>query len=104
MTALEIPHPWQKIQRAHGVEITAVNTLELGRPFQFTEAQRATLQPYLQASGEDGAVLVVVTRSAFENYLHAKPIAVTAKHRRTLSTTLTRMKKETHATFHPTRP
>jgi hypothetical protein len=104
MTAKEIPHPWQEIQRAHGVEVTAVNPLELGRPFRFTDAQRAILQPYLEAAGEGGAVLVLVTRSAFENYLHATPLAVTAKNRRTLSASLTRLKKETHATLHPTRP
>jgi hypothetical protein len=93
MTALEIPHPWQELQRAQGEEITAVNPLELGRPFRFTDAQRITLQPFLQSAGEEGAVLVVVTRSAFENYLTARPMAVTAQHRRSLSSTLTRIKK-----------
>ena len=95
MTAQEIPHPWQQIQRAHGVEITAVNPLELGRPFRFTDAQRATLHPFLQAAGEQGAVLIVVTRSAFENFLHATPLAVPAKHRRTLSASLTKIRKST---------
>lgn len=104
MTALEIKHPWQELQRAQGEQVTKVNPLELGRPFPFTDAQRATLQPYLEAAGDQGAVLVVVTRSAFENYLHATPLAVTAKNRRTLSATLTRLKKETYATLHPTRP
>jgi hypothetical protein len=93
MTALEIKHPWQEIQRAHGVEVTAVNPLELGRPFRFTDAQRATLQPFLQAAGEQGAVLIVVTRSAFENWLSANPLTLTATQRRSLSTTLTRIKK-----------
>jgi hypothetical protein len=97
MTALEIKHPWQEIQRAHGVEITAVNELELGRPFRLTDGQRATLQPYLQRAGEGGAVLVVVTRTPFENFLHARPMALTAQHRRSISSTLTRIKKATQA-------
>lgn len=93
MTALEIQHPWQKLQHAQGEEITAVNPLELGRPFRFTDAQRITIQPFLQSAGEGGAVLVVVTRSTFDNYLTARPMAVTAQQRRSLSSTLTRIKK-----------
>ena len=95
MTALEIKHPWQELQSAQGEEITAVNPLELGRPFRFTDAQRITLHPYLQSAGEGGAVLVVVTRSAFENYLTARPLVVNAQQRRSLSASLTKLKKQT---------
>jgi len=95
MTALEIKHPWQELQRMQGEEITAVNPLELGRPFRFTDAQRIALHPYIQTAGEGGAVLVVVTRTPFENWLHARPLAITKKQRRSLSSTLTRIKKST---------
>ena len=43
MTSAPIPHPWQSLQIAHGLDTTEVNPLELGRPFQFTDAQRAEL-------------------------------------------------------------
>ena len=82
-----------ELQSAQGEEITAVNPLELGRPFRFTDAQRITLHAYLQSAGEGGAVLVVVTRSAFENYLTARPLAVNAQQRRALSGSLTRIFK-----------
>ena len=72
-----------------------MNPLELGRPFRFTDAQRITLQPYLQSAGEGGAVLVVVTRSAFESYLTARPLVVNAQQRRSLSASLTKLKKQT---------
>jgi hypothetical protein len=94
MTALEIKHPWQEIQSAHGVEITAVNPLELGRPFQLTEAQRIALQPYLTHAGKGGAVLIVATYSEFENWLTARPLAVNAQQRKSISASLTRIKKQ----------
>ena len=95
MTLLEIKNPWQKLQRDLGEEITAVNPLELGRPFQFTDAQRITLQPYLTHAGKGGAVLILATYSEFENWLTARPLAVNAQQRKSLSASLTKLKKQT---------
>jgi hypothetical protein len=94
MTALEIKHPWQELQRAQGVEVRKVNALELGRPFQFTDEQRIALQPYFAAAGEGGAVLITATHSAFENYLTAIPLALTQSQRKSISGSLTRMKNQ----------
>ena len=94
MTALEIKHPWQKLQRAQGLEVTKVNALELGRPFRLTEEQRIAIQPYFEAAGEGGAVLLIATHSAFENYLTAAPMALTQPQRKSISGSLTRIKNQ----------
>jgi hypothetical protein len=94
MTALEIKHPWQQLQRAQGVEVRKVNALELGRPFRFTDEQRIALQPYFTAAGEGGAVLITATHSAFENYLTATPLALTQPQRKSISGSLTRIKNQ----------
>jgi len=94
MIAPEIKHPWQELQRANGVEVTKINPLELGRPFQLTEAQRIALQPYLTHAGKGGAVLIVATYSKFENWLTARPLAVNAQQRKSITASLTRIKKQ----------
>ena len=94
MTSAPIPHPWQALQIAYGVDATEVNPLELGRPFRFTEAQRAAIQPYLEAAGQGGAVLIVATYSEFENWLTARPLAVNAQQRKSITASLTRIKKQ----------
>ena len=94
MTSTPIPHPWQALQIAYGVDATEVNPLELGRPFRFTEAQRAAIQPYLEAAGQGGAVLIVATYSEFENWLTARPLAVNAQQRKSITASLTRIKKQ----------
>lgn len=95
MTVLEIKHPWQELQRAQGEQVTKINPLELGRPFRFTDEQRIALQPYLTHAGKGGAVLIVATYSAFENWLTARPLAVNAQQRKSLSASLTKLKKQT---------
>ena len=94
MTSSPIPHPWQAIQIANGVEVTKINPLELGRPFQLTEAQRIALQPYLTHAEKGGAVLIVATYSEFENWLTARPLAVNAQQRKSITASLTRIKKQ----------
>ena len=94
MIAPEIKHPWQELQRANGVEVTKINPLELGRPFQLTEAQRIALQPYLTHAEKGGAVLIVATYSEFENWLTARPLAVNAQQRKSITASLTRIKKQ----------
>jgi len=95
MIAPEIKHPWQELQRANGVEVTKINPLELGRPFQLTEAQRIALQPYLTHAEKGGAVLIVATYSEFENWLTARPLALTQAHRKSITASLTRIKNKT---------
>lgn len=95
MIAPEIKHPWQELQRANGVEVTKINPLELGRPFQLTDAQRIALQPYLTHAGKGGAVLIVATYSEFENWLTARPLAVNAQQRKSITASLTRIKNKT---------
>lgn len=95
MTSDPIPHPWQELQRANGVEVTKINPLELGRPFRFTDAQRAAIQPYLEAAGQGGAVLIVASHSPYDNWLHAEPIALTQVHRKSITASLTRIKNKT---------
>ena len=94
MIAPEIKHPWQALQIAYGIDATEVNPLELGRPFRFTEAQRAAIEPYLEAAGQGGAVLIVATYSEFENWLTARPLAVNAQQRKSITASLTRIKKQ----------
>ena len=94
MRSAPIPHPWQAIQIAYGVDATEVNPLELGRPFRFTESQRAAIQPYLEAAGQGGAVLIVASHSPYDNWLHAEPIALTQSHRKSITASLTRIKKQ----------
>ena len=48
----------------------------------------------MQAAGDSGAVLLVCTHSAFENWMTCRPIALTAQNRKTLSASLTRFTKE----------
>lgn len=94
MKAAPIPHPWQEIAQAKGLELTEVNALELGRPFRFTDEQRIAIQPYFEAAGEGGAVLIIATHSAFENYLTASPMALTQPQRKSISGSLTRIKNQ----------
>ena len=94
MTSAPIPHPWQAIWIAYGIDATEVNPLELGRPFRFTEAQRASIQPYLEAAGQGGAVLIVASHSPHDNWLHAEPIALTQSNRKSITASLTRIKKQ----------
>ena len=94
MTSTPVPHPWQALQIAYGIDATEVNPLELGRPFRFTEEQRAAIQPYLEAAGQGGAVLIVASHSPYDNWLHAEPIALTQSHRKSISASLTRIKKQ----------
>ena len=94
MNAAPIPHPWQELARAKGLELTEVNALELGRPFRFTDEQRIVLHPYFEAAGEGGAVLITATHSAFENYLTAAPLALTQPQRKSISGSLTRIKNQ----------
>ena len=94
MISTPVPHPWQAIQIAYGVDATEVNPLELGRPFRFTEAQRAAIQPYLEAAGQGGAVLIIASHSPYDNWLHAEPIALTQSHRKSITASLTRIKKQ----------
>ena len=94
MNASPIPHDWQELARAQGVELPRVNTLELGRPFRLNDEQRISLQPYFDAAGEGGAVLIIATHSAFENYLTAAPMALTQPQRKSISGSLTRIKKQ----------
>ena len=94
MTSAPIPHPWHSLQIAHGLDTTEVNPLELGRPFQFTDAQRAAIQPYHEAAGQGGAVLIIASHSPRDNWLHAEPIALTQSHRKSITASLTRIKKQ----------
>ena len=94
MTALQIKHPWQELQSAQGLEVTKINSLELGRPFRFTDEQRIALQPYLTHAAKGGAVLILATYSEFENWLTARPLAVNAQQRKSLSASLTKLKKQ----------
>ena len=94
MNAAPIPHDWQELQSAQGLEVTKVNALELGRPFRFTDEQRIVLHPYFEAAGEGGAVLITATHSAFENYLTAAPLALTQPQRKSISGSLTRIKNQ----------
>ena len=88
--AQQIPHPWQELQKADGVEVTAINPLELGRPFQFTDNQRVALQPYLEAAGELGAVIILCHHRPDTNALQAWPIGLSQDDRRAISRTLTK--------------
>lgn len=84
------PYPWQAIQKDAGKEITAMNPLDLGRPFKLTDDQRIELQPAFEASGIDGAVLIVCTYSRETNFLTARPIPLSPAQRKSLSASLTR--------------
>ena len=95
MTSAPIPHAWQSLQIAHGLDTTEVNPLELGRPFQFTDAQRAAIQPYLEAAGQGGAVFIIASHSPHDNWLHAEPVALTQAHRKSITASLTRIKNKT---------
>lgn len=94
MEIAPVKHAWQEWQKRAGLEITAVNPLELGRPFTLTESQRINLQPYIEHAGEGGAVLIVCTYSAYENWLSARPLALTADQRKSISGSLTRLAKQ----------
>jgi hypothetical protein len=91
---MTVSHPWQELQKAAGVEVTEINPLELGRPFIFTDAQRIALQPFFEAAGEGGAVLVVCTHSTMTNAMQARPVGLVARQRKTISAALTKFAKE----------
>jgi hypothetical protein len=87
-------HPaWWAIQKARNQQLTKINPLELGHPFQFTDQQHAALQPCIRAAGHGGAVLVFCYQPETRNYLQAIPVALTAKDRATLTRTLTKIIK-----------
>jgi len=95
MTSAPIPHAWQSLQIAHGLDTTEVNPLELGRPFRFTDAQRAAIQPYHEAAGQGGAVRSIASHTPHDNWLHAEPVALTQAHRKSITASLTRIKNKT---------
>jgi len=81
---------WQTLQRIQGRPLTKINPRFLGRPFRLTDEQREALEPYIRAAGQGGAVMIICEDRFTENFMLARPVALTLQDRKIISRQITK--------------